>query len=225
MAEPSRGGLDPLNDFALPYPVQFRGSPLARALLRLIGWRFDFAGLPARQGVVIVYPHTSNWDFPVAMLLKWGIGIDLKFWGKDTLFRVPVFGRWLRWLGGVPVQRTGATGAVEQMAALIRAQVERDEYFWLGLAPEGTCKYIPGWRSGFYRLTQLSGVPLGVATLDWGTRTLRCRHFLRLSGDEAADMARIAAICAGARGHRPEQAAPVVILDGTVPRADTIVKR
>ena len=33
------------------------------------------AGLPARQGVLIVYPHTSNRDFPVAMLAQWAIGL------------------------------------------------------------------------------------------------------------------------------------------------------
>jgi len=52
-------------------PVQLRGSRLALTALRLAGWRLDFDGLPARQGVLIVYPHTSNWDFIVGILAKW----------------------------------------------------------------------------------------------------------------------------------------------------------
>src|SRR5262245_41099663 len=85
---------------ALPErPVQLRGSRVARALLRLAGWRVAFDGLPARQGVLIVYPHTSNWDFVVAVLAKWSIGIHVSFWGKASLFVVPLFGRWLRGLG------------------------------------------------------------------------------------------------------------------------------
>jgi hypothetical protein len=95
-------------------PVQLRGSAVARRLLRLAGWRVAFDGLPARQGVVIVYPHTSNWDFIVGVLAKWSIGIPVAFWGKASLFRVPLFGRWLRWLGGVPV------GAVHRKAPLPR---------------------------------------------------------------------------------------------------------
>ena len=97
-------------------PVQLRGSVLARALLRLAGWRVRFDGLPASQGVAIVYPHTSNWDFPLGILAKWSIGIPVSFWGKDALCKLPLFGRWLRWLGGVPVDRSSHHGIVGAMA-------------------------------------------------------------------------------------------------------------
>ena len=56
-------------------PVQLHGSRVARAMLQLAGWRVVFDGLPARQGVLIVYPHTSNWDFVVGVLAKWCVGI------------------------------------------------------------------------------------------------------------------------------------------------------
>ena len=94
--------------------MQLRGSTLARALLRLAGWRILFDGLPAAQGVAIVYPHTSNWDFVVGLLAKWGIGIPVTFWGKDSLFRIPLLGRWMRWVGGVPVDRASAHGFTHQ---------------------------------------------------------------------------------------------------------------
>ena len=96
-------------------PIQLRGSRLARGVLRLAGWRVQFDGLPARQGVLIVYPHTSNWDFVIGVLAKWAIGIPLAFWGKDTLFELPLFGRWMRWIGGVPVDRNNPSGAVGAM--------------------------------------------------------------------------------------------------------------
>lgn len=214
----------PLNDYPGPHPVRFRGYRLAIWAARRMGWTIDFDGLPTRQGVLVVYPHTSNWDFPVIMVLKWAIGIPVSFWGKDTLFRIPLFGRWLRWVGGVPVQRVSSHGMVGEGVAILREHARRDEYFWLGLAPEGTRKYIPGWRSGFYRLAHGAGVPLLVATFDWGRRRLTARHFLRLSGDEAADMARIATICQGARGLRHGNEAPVKLLDASVPRSDTIVR-
>lgn len=205
-------------------PLTFRGSRVARALLRLGGWRVHFDGLPALQGVLAVYPHTSNWDFVVGMLAKWSIGVPLMFWGKDSLFRIPVFGAWLRLLGGVPVERTSAKGAVGAMAARLVAEREAGRYFWLGLAPEGTRKLLPGWRSGFYRLTLSAGLPLGLVALDYGRREVRVTDFITLSGDEAADMARIAAIYDGVRGCRSAQAAPVRLLDPAVPRSDTIVR-
>jgi 1-acyl-sn-glycerol-3-phosphate acyltransferase len=213
-----------LNDFPLPYPVQFRGSALARWLLRRMGWRVDFQGLPGLQGVLAVYPHTSNWDFVVLLIVKWAIGIPVRFWGKDSLFRFPVFGHWMRYLGGVPVQRTSARGVVGDTVAHIQAARERGDYFWLALAPEGTRKYIPGWRSGFYRTTVQADVPLALVKVNYAQREVTVRNFLRLSGDEVADFARIAAGLDGAVGCRPENAAPIRLLDASVSRADTIVK-
>src|ERR1700752_2387919 len=133
-------------------PVQLRGSAIARSLLGLAGWRVVFDGLPSRQGVVIVYPHTSNWDFIVAVLAKWSIGIPVHFWGKASLFRIPLFGRWLRWLGGMPVDRSSPQGAVAAMVQRLRDACERDEFFWLALAPEGTRRRGDGLRSGFYHV-------------------------------------------------------------------------
>ncbi|HET9820545.1 MAG TPA: 1-acyl-sn-glycerol-3-phosphate acyltransferase [Burkholderiaceae bacterium] len=190
-------------------PVQLRGSRLARAVLGLAGWRVRFDGLPARQGVVIVYPHTSNWDFVVGLLAKWAIGFPLAFWGKDTLFRVPLFGRWLRWVGGVPVDRSSARGVVGDMVARMAEARERDGFLWLALAPEGTRSYRDHWRSGFYQVALGAGVPLGLAFIDYAERTVGVERFIRLSGDEPSDMAAIAAYLGHRRGLRPELATPI----------------
>lgn len=198
-----------------PLPVQFQGSRLAVRVLRLLGWRIDFEGLPALQGVLIVYPHTSNWDFPVAMLLKWAMGIEAKFWAKDSLFRIPLFGPWLRWTGGVPLRRIPGEGVVEQMAAVMRDKKAKSEYFWIALSPEGTRSYRPGWRSGFYHLAVQAGVPLALASMDYSRRLLTLRTFVSLSGVPEDDMAKIALAFDGVTGYRAALAAPVrLISDG-----------
>ena len=99
-----------------PHPVQLRGNAVA---LRMLGWRVEFNGLPALQGVMVVYPHTSHWDFIVAILAKWAVGLRLRFWAKDTLFRIPLFGPWLKWVGGVPVVRH-APGRHPETAAPVK---------------------------------------------------------------------------------------------------------
>jgi 1-acyl-sn-glycerol-3-phosphate acyltransferase len=190
-------------------PVQLKGSALAGAVLRLAGWRLLFNGLPARQGVLIVYPHTSNWDFPVAMLAKWAVGLQVTFWGKDTLFKLPLFGRWLRWLGGVPVDRRSASGIVAQMASALTAARENGDFMWLALSPEGTRKYSAAWRSGFYHVAQQAGVPLALVYLDYREREIGVQHFLRLTGDVPTDMAAIASVLSGRSGRNPVQAAPI----------------
>jgi 1-acyl-sn-glycerol-3-phosphate acyltransferase len=204
--------------------VHFRGNRIAAALLRLAGWRLHFEGLPALQGVLVVYPHTSNWDFVVMVLAKWSVGVPASFWGKDRLFRIPLFGRWLRWLGGVPVDRTSPNGVTAQAVEIFRERIRAGRYFWLGLAPEGTRKYLPGLRSGFYRTALAAGVPLGLVKLDYGRREVTVLDFLALSGDASADVARMAAVYQGVQGLVPGRAAPLVLLDPSVPRADTIVQ-
>jgi 1-acyl-sn-glycerol-3-phosphate acyltransferase len=193
----------------LAQPVQLRGSAAARAVLRALGWRVRFDGLPARQGVLIVYPHTSNWDFPLGVLAKWAVGIDVTFWGKDALFRIPLFGRWLRWLGGVPVDRHSTNGIVGQMARELEAARDDDRFLWLALAPEGTRRYVEGWRSGFYHVALQARVPVGLVSLDYARREVGVQRFVVLSGDPQADLAEIARQFHQPVGKRAALAAPI----------------
>ena len=156
--------------------------------------------------------------------MKWAIGIPVHFWSKDSLFRIPLFGRWLRSLGGVPVERTAPQGMVGATVAQLQQAAARGEYFWLAVAPEGTRKHIPGWRSGFYRTAVQAGVPLGLVRVDYRLREVTATEFIRLSGDETADFQRIAAAFAGVTGCKPANAAPIRLLDARVPRSETIVK-
>lgn len=177
---------------------------LARFILRLLGWRcVDLPDRPARA-VVIGYPHTSNWDFPIGLLAMAALGLDARWVGKDTLFRWPLGGL-MRWLGGMPVNRSAPAGFVDQVAAEIR----RHERFMLVLAPEGTRSRRDGWKSGFYRIARAAGVPVLVGTIDYAQRRLGLLACVELTGDEAADMAQIAASLADCRGRRPELASPI----------------
>jgi 1-acyl-sn-glycerol-3-phosphate acyltransferase len=193
-------------------PVQFQGSRLALWCLQRAGWQLDFDGLPARQGVIAVYPHTSNWDFIVGIFAKWAMGIRVTIWGKDSLFRIPLFGPWLRWMGGVPVNRSAPGGIVADMARQMRKAREGDEFMWLVVAPEGTRSLGPGWRSGFYRVTLGADVPLALAHLDFGRRRVGVHSCIRLSGDPDLDFAEIERRMGSTRGCRPEKAAPIKLV-------------
>lgn len=192
-------------------PVQLKGSWLARKLLQLLGWTVEFDGLPALQGVIAVYPHTSNWDFPLGLLAKWALGLKIVFWGKASLFKPPVFGAWMRWLGGVPVDRSAPQGIVGDMVQRMQAARDKGEMLWLVLAPEGTRSRGAGWRSGFYNVCVNAGVPLALAHFDFAGKRVGVRTCLTLSGDRAADMAEIAKAVGWAKGYRPELAAPITL--------------
>ncbi len=180
--------------------------------------------MPAQQGVLVIYPHTSNWDFVILVMAKWAIGVSVSFWAKDKLFRVPVFAPWLRWLGGIPVNRTSPRGTVGQAVDRFRQARQGNQYFWLALSPEGTRKRIPGWRSGFYQTALRAGVPLGLVRLDYGRCEVLVQDFICLSGNETEDFKRIACSYVGVRACIPENAAPIRLLDPRVPRSETIVK-
>jgi 1-acyl-sn-glycerol-3-phosphate acyltransferase len=194
--------------------LQFKGSKLARWVLALFGWRVLFDGLPAPRGIIAVYPHTSNWDFVVGMLAKWAIGVPVRYWGKNTLFTTPLLGWFMYWSGGIPVNRTSKTGMVaDTVAAMLGA-----DFFWLGVAPEGTRKRIAGWRSGFYRVACVASLPICVTYFDYATKTVDVTHFFTPTGDATTDFAHMALILKGKMGLIPSQMSPITLLDNQVVR-------
>jgi 1-acyl-sn-glycerol-3-phosphate acyltransferase len=181
---------------------------LARGLLRACGWRVEFDGLPGPRGIIIVYPHTSNWDFVIGLLAKWAIGVPLRFVGKESLFRGvtgATLGRLMRLWGGRPVDRHRASGAVEQLAQLMQSE----PWFWLALSPEGTRKFQDHLRSGFYHLALAMQVPVGLAFIDYGRRSVGVRDYVRMSGDVAADLNLLRRYYADKRGLHPHKAATI----------------
>jgi len=209
-------------DFHPPFAVQFKGYKLAAWVLRKLGWQLSFEGLPARQGVFIMYPHTSNWDFVVLLFMKWATGIQPSFWAKDSLFKIPLLGPWLRYLGGVPVRRTTSQGMVGDAVAMFEQAKKEDSFFCVALAPEGTRKKVSGWRSGFYRTTCGAQVPLCLVKLDYRLKTIRVTDFIRLTGNEAQDFERLAAVYDGVSGKNPHNASPISLLGADVPRIESV---
>ena len=190
-------------------PVRFKGNALARSLLRLAGWRVVWSGLPAQQGVIMVYPHTSNWDFVVGVLAKWAMGLPVKFWGKNSLFSVPVFGRWLRWIGGIAVDRSNSNGLVSQTVAAMQMAREQGGYFWLAVAPEGTRSLTKGWRSGAYHVAVQAKVPVGLAYFDYSSKTVGLHEFVELSGNTEHDFNLMKQGLGQPIGKRPQLASPI----------------
>lgn len=190
-------------------PVTFKGSRLATALLRLLGWRLDFAGFPTPQGVAVVYPHTSNWDFVVGMLAKWALGVPANYLAKDSLFRIPLLGRWMRWVGGIGIERSAAHGLVGQMTEVYAQAKATNRVLWLGVTPEGTRGLTPGWRTGFYQMAFAAQVPLALVKFDWGRKRISIEDFFWTTGDVQRDFEHIAQVYEGVQGCRAHLACPI----------------
>ena len=178
----------------------------ALRVLRLFGWRLRFRPLPGPRGIVVVYPHTSNWDFPIGLFGKWALDLPFRWLAKDSLFRGPL-GKFMRYLGGEPVDRSTTSGTTLRQAERMLAA----DWYWLAITPEATRSYRPNWRSGFYHLALAAKVPLVLVYIDYPSKVLGVVDHLYLTGDREADMAAIAAVYAGHQGLLPENAAPIVL--------------
>jgi hypothetical protein len=186
---------------------QFSGGRISQLALRALGWKLIFKGLPGPHGILIVYPHTSNMDFFIGILAKWAIGMPVHFLAKDSLFKIPLIAWWLRYVGGRPVVRSSPQGYVAQLAQ----EMQASDYFWLVITPEGTRKKTPGWRSGFYRLAQMTGYPVGFAYIDYAKKEIGVKDYAVLDGPLEADFAHIQSIYADKVGKYPENRAPIVL--------------
>lgn len=179
-------------------------SPLRRAalgLLRLFGWRSLLVWPPEPKGVIMVYPHTSNWDFILGMLFKIGNGLPANWIGKTEMFPPPFTGL-LKWLGGIPVDRRQAAGFIEALVEEFRSR----DWMWVAIAPEGTRARTDHIKSGFYQIAVAADVPVALAYIDYATRTVAIDTYMRMTGDRDADMAKIRDFYASKRGRHPELA-------------------
>lgn len=177
---------------------------LAGWLLRLLGWRSVFAAPPGPKSVVLVYPHTSNWDFPLGMLFRAKHRFTINWAGKDSLFRWPLKRAFL-WLGGVPINRREHTGMVAQLAEAFAQRAS----FHFCITPEGTRSRTDHLKSGFYRLAIKAGVPVGLGFIDYRSKRLGVERWITLSGDADRDLALLRSYYADKTALYPEKAGDI----------------
>ena len=180
----------------------------ALKLLTLLGWRIHFAPLPGPRGVLIVYPHTSNWDFFIGVLAKWAVGLPFRWVGKESLFQGLIgtlIGPILRAWGGEPIERNASTGAIERLAK----RIQNADWYWLVLTPEGTRSYRDTWRSGFYHIALAAKVPLVAANFNYATKTVNIEAVIWLTGDKQVDRAAITSAYSTSRGYKHENAGAI----------------
>jgi 1-acyl-sn-glycerol-3-phosphate acyltransferase len=185
---------------------------VGRLCLRVFGWRVDGALPDCRRAVVIAAPHTSNWDLPFMLAIAYTLGVKPSWLGKRELFRWP-FGRVLRWLGGIPVDRSGPQGLVGQAIA----RFAESEGLFLVIPPSGTRARAAHWKSGFYHVARGAAVPILCAYLDYPTRVGGIGLLLTPSGDVRADMDRVRAFYVSKRGKYPANATPVHLREEELP--------
>ncbi len=133
----------------------------------MLGWQFIGVIPDVPKMVIVGAPHTSNWDFFIFLAALQHFDMKVKFLGKHTLFRWP-FGWMFRKVGGIPVDRGTPGGIVSQVAEAFAAA----DRMILVVAPEGTRKAAPEWKSGFLQIAEAAAVPVVFAGVDGAAKTL-----------------------------------------------------
>ena len=202
-SSPSPRKADPLRVPVLGDAIPRWGGGLAcwlsRRLMRLLGWRFAGSVPNLPKMVLVGAPHTSNWDFPLAMMMVFALRVRLYWLGKHTFVNGPLKPLLLV-LGGVAVDRRASSGVVAQVAA----QFAQREQFLLGLAPEGTRSFVPHWKMGFFHIAQAAQVPILPIALNYGRKIIEIGEPIWPEVGETAVLAQLRTFYDGVQGKRPE---------------------
>lgn len=157
---------------------------ICRFYLKLIGWkigsRLDGS---IKKCVLVAAPHTSNWDYPIAMATLYACGVRTNFLAKKNLFNFPL-GIIMRASGGIPVDRSKHNNMVDFMIDRFH---ENDELIMM-IPAEGTRSYVKEWKSGFYYTAMGAGVPIVMGYLDYGKKVAGFGDLFYPTGDYQKDL-------------------------------------
>lgn len=145
--------------------------------------------------VTIAVPHTSYWDFPIGILMRRILDVEIQWAGKDSLFKFPM-GRILKRMGGIPVIRSKSTNFVQSLIDIYK----KSDKMNICLAPEGTRGKVNKLKTGFYYLAVGAKVPIFMVKFDYLNRIVWMREPFYPTEDFDADMRVIENYFAGTRG-------------------------
>ena len=172
------------------------------AFLRLTGWKVEGSLPPGcSKSVWIAAPHTSNWDLPYTLMVVFALRLKVYWMGKEQLFRPPFRGL-MKWLGGIPVDRSKSNNLV---AASIEAIQNASGTLQLIVPPEGTRAKTRYWKTGFYYIALGAKVPIVLAFMDYEKKIAGLGPVFAPTGDIDADMLAIKAFYAPYKGKNAHQ--------------------
>ncbi|WP_230658293.1 lysophospholipid acyltransferase family protein [Psychrobacter sp. I-STPA10] len=174
---------------------------LAKGFLTASGWRIVGSIPNISQAVLLAVPHTSNIDGVYAIPTLLALDLDIKIMGKQSLFKVPVLGSFLKWSGVIPIDR-------EKKGSVLQASIDKFQHgqpLFLGLAPEGKRGYSDKWKTGFYYIAQAAGVPIIPVAMDYKSKQIRFMTPVEPTGDIEADLQKIYQQYRGVMPRHPER--------------------
>jgi len=162
---------------------------LAIHSFKWLGWK-AVGDLPngVDKMILVVAPHTSNWDLFYGLCTVFIKDIPAKFAIKKEVMFFPL-GPILSWLGAIPIDRS-ATRKYRQVDMMID-MLNKHSRLVLTIAPEGTRKYAPRWKTGFYQVAIHAQVPIVLGFIDYQKKEAGIGPIYYPTGDPEADIKKI----------------------------------
>ena len=179
-----------------PKPIRWLG----KFLMKISGWRTT-GKLPTDQRVILIAgPHTSNWDFVLAMSLILSLDVRIHWVGKHSIFKKG-FRRLLKKMGGIPVNRVNP----EALKSEIHNITKKYRGFMIAISPEGTRKKVERLKSGFLRIANETNSKILMVGVDFSNKTIEFGDFFNPSDDMEKDLKFIKDFFGNFTGKRPER--------------------
>ncbi|MEY4654008.1 MAG: hypothetical protein RI884_2589 [Pseudomonadota bacterium] len=169
------------------------------------GWRFvDLSG-PAKQLIVVGYPHTSRRDFVLAQAARFRKGRDMLSLVAETEF-YGLRGAVLRMLGCMPVPRASGAGLTDEIVKILAHRPQTS----LGICPEAGIEWRSAWRTGYWVIAMITGIPVCYVSFDYLRRCVILHEPVQMTGDPEVDLAHARSLYSPVTALRPDDAAPIV---------------
>ncbi len=169
-------------------------------ILKLFGWKIDdHVPTGVDKAVVVMGPHTSNWDFVIGKIAFSQYKVNAKFLIKKDLFFFPL-GFLLKAMGGVPVDRKKNNNITEQAVNYFKTH----EKCFMVFTPEGTRGYQPKWKKGFYYIAEQAKVPIYIGYIDYKRKIGGFHSLFTPTGDVDADILYLKSVLSQYTGKVPE---------------------
>tara|TARA_B100000614_G_scaffold115697_1_gene103926 strand:- start:2075 stop:2677 length:603 start_codon:yes stop_codon:yes gene_type:complete len=159
---------------------------LGRSLLSLLGWTVlgKIGEEHANKNlVVIVAPHTSNWDGILGVAAIAGLDARISFIGKDAAFKYGL-GAFLKYMGGIPIDRSNPGGVINDAIE----KIKRLNGTLLGMSPEGTRSKVEAWKTGFLRIAQGIDAKIIPASICFSKKEILLGKVFTPTGDNKKDI-------------------------------------
>lgn len=132
----------------------------------MMGWKISGAKPKYKKVLLIVEPHTSNWDLILGLLAACYFEINLKFVIKSEAMFFPL-NLILKPLGAIPINRKRNKLTSVSNIDIICEKIESFDEAAIAISPKGTRGKVNRLKTGFFVIAKKENIPICLGFFDY----------------------------------------------------------